>query len=189
MRVFDGSWSISDGHVRLELTPGECLEIEVSGGASVRLSGVREDEEVLLHQAEEFKVRIAETGFQEAHLICSDPFAYRCKAVRVQDGEPLNNENPPDPPLPGADNLVAQFHRLVKENARRDAAPYLDPEDLPFGNRYVVDEENEDFEEEVVFKFEARKKAETEEASEEEPDPAAAAAEPPPDGDEAQSVG
>lgn len=86
-------------------------------------------------------------------------FGFRYRALERQAADPLNDEDPPAPPLPGADNLVAQMHRIAKEHSRRHSPPYLDPEELPFANRYTIAEDDEQFEEEI-FAFQRKRKEE-----------------------------
>lgn len=170
MRVFDASWQYGEGTLELELPPvaRAYLVVQVSCTEPVTLLGMREGKAIPLQTGPQWRARIKASDFEAFALSGSVPFGYSVQARELQDGDPINDEDPPAAPMPGADNLVAQFHRMLRDNARRNAAPYMDPEELPFSTRYEV-EDNDRFEEDDlrIAQAEAKKrKAEAKKAEE-----------------------
>lgn len=178
MLVFDERWQRATSQITIAIPLRGLVQVQVSGEAQVQMQGLRGQEKVPLKVGQEWRVRLKADDFNAITLKSSKPFGYSHQVIELQDGEPLNDEDPPAPPLPGADNLVAQFHRLVRDNARLGAGPYMDPEDLgPLASRYEIDEDDQRFEEEIVSdlqqKREERKRKKAEEKAQAQPHSAA----------------
>lgn len=151
MQDFDHDWNSSKQPVTFEPEKGR-TEITVSCAKPVELRGVREDgSSVLLHSGTSFRLVATFRSYPSVVLRsqANTEFGYRVRHDPRQDGEPLNHDNPPAPPLPGNDNMLLQVKRIIQDEMRRNRPPVLDPEDLPFSNRYMVDEDDERFEEEL----------------------------------------
>ena len=183
MLVFDATeWQAGKGREKIALSEIHQIEISVSCTQDVQLFGVSEDKTVPLKIGREFRIRCKTKGFLHLELKGKPQveFGYRIRTIERQDGEPLNSDNPPDPPMPGQDNLLLQMRRIMNENMRRDRPPVLEPEGLgPFGTRYEVDEDDYRFEEDIAF--EAQQAREQSEVSDPPEPPPPAAAEPPPE--------
>jgi hypothetical protein len=57
--------------------------------------------------------------------------------------------------MPGQDNLLLAVRRILRAEADRNRPPVMDPEDLPWADRYVIDEDDERFEEELALEAKA----------------------------------
>lgn len=188
MQVFDEKWQLATSPVKIE-TPGDTqITLRATGTKDVEVYGVPEGKKasVPLKIGRELTVRIRSTAFSAVTLKSEEPFGYAFETRSMQRADPLNDDDPPAPPLPGADNLVAQVHRMMRDNARRNRDPYLDPEALPWQNRYTLEEDDEElFEEELAARKAAKlskqkpEEGEMLEPDEPRPEPATAAAEPP----------
>lgn len=171
-------WQAASKETRLELDTRHSIQVQVSCNQDVQLLGVREKAEIPLKVGREFRVKMASEGFEAIILRGTDKitYGYCLKEMPRQDGEPLNNLNPPSPPLPGDDNLLLQIRNIARQEMMRTRMPNLDPEDLPFFDRYEIPEdEDELFEEEIIqSQQKSRKSKLPDESSDDPPDPPAA---------------
>lgn len=153
MHRFDEDWDSSKTPVTIGILDGEEVEATWSSTGDVKLEGRRDERWILLNSGRgTHRVRGKYHGFSELRLRGSGQveFGFRFRRIVRQDGEPLNSDNPPAPPLPGSDNFLLQVRRIMRQELKRKIGPYLEPEELPFGDRYVIDEDDERFEEELA---------------------------------------
>lgn len=149
MQVFNENWKAAKGETRISLDARHHIQIQVSCTQDVQLLGLRGKEEIPLKIGREFRIRAQTKGFDALVLKGATEYGYSVLDIPRQDGEPLNDDNPPAPPMPGANNLIAQMQRLMRDEFNRHRPPVLDPEDLPWQERYVIDDDDYDFEEEI----------------------------------------
>lgn len=169
MRVFNADeWHVGMGVVSIETAPVQSLDLSVSCTEAVEVYGMREGAEhaVLLHVtkgSETFRAKFK--GFVSIDLYGPDKveFGYRAITRVMQDGEPIDHENPPAPPAPNPKNMLAQIRQLMRDEFTRNRLHLLEPEELPFADRYLVDEDDYDFEEERGAKALAARKRKREE--------------------------
>lgn len=153
MQVFDDGWASSVGPVQFEPQQGGQTTVHVSCTDPVELRGVREDgSTVLLHAGTSFRLVASFRSYVGCLLRSRNEveFGYKVAFDPRQQGEPLNDDNPPSPPMPGANNILAQVRRMMRQEFDRQRMPLLDPENLPFADRYSIDDDDEDFEEEIA---------------------------------------
>ena len=178
MLVYDsGEWTVGKNKVTVDLGEIHQVEVKVSCLQDVQMLGLRQAkgktiklEKVPLKVGREFTERMKLKGFHAIELVGKKNvnYGFRITEIPRQDGEPLNNDNPPEVPMPGADNLVAQFHNMMRENARQNSL-LLEPEDLPFGEKYVVDDDDHEFEEDIFQRLQEESQKAEEERQKEEP--------------------
>ena len=137
-------WEISDGHREYEIT--------VTSQAPVQLRGIMLDsgDHHLLRSGADWRLRLRATGYD---LLCltspsGKEFGYRVREITRQAGEPINHDDPPAAPMP-ANNLLSQIRNMMRDEFQRSQGRLLEPEQLPFANRYEVDDDDELFEEEI----------------------------------------
>ena len=140
MLAFNQDWAAGNGRVEIEIARSHEVKIWVSCTKTVQLRGLRGSEEVPLKTGSEFTLRAKVQGFTKLVLIGTGrtPFGYRVLETEKQYGEPINNENPPSPPMPNNSNLLLQMQNIFREERKSKSAPYMDPEDLPFQHRYTM---------------------------------------------------
>lgn len=173
MQVFDNEWASTKDPVTWECLPNSQSEVRVSCTSNVELRGIRDDgTSVLLHAGSVFRITAYFRGYRELLLRGSgDEFGYRVRQIPRQDGEPLNKDNPPAPPVPGNDNLLLQVRRIMRAEFDRNRAPYLDPEDFPQAGRYEIEDDDYLFEEEIGQQRLAEREREAQPASQPDPGP------------------
>lgn len=123
--------------------------IEVNGETNVELAGkVSQDGEwVTLRSGAHMNFKPKFEGFSFLRLKSPKAFSMRLRHIARQNGEPINHENPPAPPMPGANNLVAQFQRMLKDHAKARRGNMLEPDGLP--SLYEMDEDDGLWEEDM----------------------------------------
>lgn len=194
MLVYDAeNWNAAKGKKKIEIEPCHHIEVRVSSTKDVQVLGVRSSEEIPLKIGREFKLKAKARGFDAIILKGTGQTQYGFMIVHHarRDQDATSPDNPPAPPMPGANNLIAQMRQVAQQEMARNRMPVMDPEDLPFSNRYLVDDDDYDFEEELVEKArlasqqqdEAEPGGETLEP-ETEPQPLAAPEAPPQPGEE-----
>lgn len=190
MQAFDENWTAEEGKTEIDLGEKAQVQINVSCTQDVQVLGVRGQEKIPLKIGREYRFKVR-TGSFEKLIIQGKPktpYGLRIQYFEMQDGEPINDDNPPAPPMPGADNLLLQMRQIVQAEMKRNSSPVLDPEDLPFASRYEVDDEDYDFEEEILLASQQSAEADGEtDPPVAEPQPHSAA-EPPADGEEPPPV-
>lgn len=152
MLVFDArDWNAAKGQTAILTGSRKEIELHVSCTKEVRLLGVSEGKKIPLHSGTTFRVRAKAEGFDSLILVGTGQteYGYSLRDIARQDGEPIDHENPPAAPMPGQDNLLLAMRRIMQEEMRRNRAPVMDPEDLPWSTRYEVDEDDFEFEEEM----------------------------------------
>lgn len=191
MPVYDANeWYTSNEPVHIDIDERHHIEISVSCTKEVQLLGlVNGERKIPLHIGKQFRIRSATKGFEALQLkgVGKTYFGYRVREMPRQDGEALNNENPPSPPMPGTDdNLVLKLQKMVRQQAREHRMPVMEPEGDGFEDRYGIEDDDEDFEEEIFLAHVKAKKdakiAEAKEAADlasEKAEPTATAEEPP----------
>lgn len=145
------NWASSKEPVSFDPEPGK-TEVRVSCSKPVEIRGIKPDgSSVLLHSGTSFRLVATFRSFSSVVLRGSGKteFGYSILHDARQDGEPIDHRDPPAPPMPGADNLLLQVKRIIQNEMRANRPPVLEPEDLPFANRYMVDDDDERFEEEL----------------------------------------
>lgn len=167
MQAFKSSdWQAVEKTYELEVYPRHFVEAQVSCTQTVTLQGVlvletdngETEIKVPLMSGNQFRFKETVSGFVRLIFQAEVPFGLRLIDRPKQDGEPLTHENPPPPPLPGADNLVARIQRIMRDQANASRPPRLDPEDMPLARRYMVADDDEDFEEEMLAKAQKARK-------------------------------
>lgn len=153
MLEFDGDWRSSVSLVERPVPASQEVEVRVSCAKVVSLYGRFEGGKwVMLHsEAGSWRVR-AKFNFDHLRLQGDGKheFGYRFRDMDRTGAEPVDDSRPADPPLPGKDNILLQVRRIMRQEFERNRAPYLEPEELPYGDRYVIDEDDERFEEEIA---------------------------------------
>jgi hypothetical protein len=157
VQVFDDAWASTDQPHEWPIEPFSQYRIEVNSLDPVDLRGLRDGEWVLLHTGPRWGISPKFLGFESLRLSSSTgiEYGFKCRQIFRQDGEPLNDDNPPAPPMPGQDNLLLAVRRILRAEAERNRPPVMDPEDLPWADRYVIDEDDERFEEELALEAKA----------------------------------
>ena len=152
-------WQLGKNKTAIAVENRHQIEIRVSCTQDVQVLGVRGSEEIPIKIGRDFRFKAKTEGFEKLVLKGkpSTEYGYSVREISRQDAEALNDDNPPAPPMPGANNLIAQMRRIAAEEARANRTPVLEPEDLPFGDKYVIEEDDYDFEEEI---FASRQKEE-----------------------------
>ena len=150
MRVYKAKqWRTAKTQVTIPIGKNTNVDIEVQGFEPIHLYGMIGGQKMPLKSGGGFRFRGKLQGFSALRLETVEgiSFGYSNNSRQLQEGEPLNDDNPPDPPMPRR-NLLAQIREQVQGPAPR-AAPRstMEPEDdLP--NRYEVGEDYDLFEEE-----------------------------------------
>lgn len=152
MLVFDANeWRVGRGKVQVEASSRHQIEVCVSCTQDVQLLGLCEKAETPLKVGREFRVRAQTKGF-DALVLKGKPnceFGYRVRMIERQDGERVDRSDPPAPPMPSNNNLLLQIKNLVNQEMRRNSTPVLEPEDLPWADRYSVEDDDYRFEEDL----------------------------------------
>lgn len=153
-------WSVAKGSRKIELTERHYLEVRVSCTKMVTVYGVSGQKKVPLQSGTQFRCRARTTGFTHVEIkgTGQTEFGYTTRQIPIQDGEPLTHEKPAAPPLPSATNLVAQIARTIRQEMRYQRDPVMEPEDHPFATRYEVDDDDFEFEEDIVERTRREKK-------------------------------
>lgn len=153
MLVYNAEWKAGRGTRLLDLQlPGEAV-IQVSSVKPVTLQALRDGSWVPLHTGTTFKVSAKFESFEKARLVGTgqSEYGYRCHLMVRQNGEPLDDADPPAPPMPGEGaNMLLKIRAMMREEFKRNRTPILEPEDLPFANRYEVEWDDERFEEDLL---------------------------------------
>lgn len=151
MQEFNHDWQ-SAKSIEWEIKPKYRCDIRVSCTHDVRLEGQKIGLPgwILLHSASTFRIKPLFEGFEKLRLIGDQEFGFWVRDMPVQDGEPLNDENPPSPPMPGDDNLLLQMKRMMRAEMMRNRSPVLEPENLPMSEQYAIDDDDYRFEEEIM---------------------------------------
>lgn len=141
--------STAKGRQRIPLSGKTRVNLKITSQRPVQLFAMRGGEAHFLETGTDFTFK-AQLLFYDALVLKGTgqtAYHYRLGTKDLQQGEPLDHESPPAPPLPGADNLVAQFNRMLRDQSK---VPYLEPEEFHMADRYLIDEEDERFEEEIL---------------------------------------
>lgn len=166
MRDFNAEeWNAAKGTRKIELSAVHFIEITVSCSKAVQLLGVRGDKKVPFQSGNSFRFRGKVQGFDYLELkgTGQTEFGWRLRELPRQDGEPLNHDNPPAPPMPGNENMLLAMRRIFQQELRRNRSPVMEPEDLP--DRYSIDDDDWEFEEELAERLQAERQAREAEAS------------------------
>jgi len=159
-------WATVSREISFPVSENHYIEIWLVGTETISLHGLHEDKKTapsLLASGTSYRFKKRLTGFREVKVTSASPFSYQISEVALQVGEPINDDNPPAPPLPGS-NLLAQMRALFANEFARNRPVMLDPDELPFADRYLVDDDDQDFEEEIHAKRVAAAKAQAEAA-------------------------
>lgn len=185
MPDYKNEWLVSKATKKIPTSNAHQLEISVSCTQDVQLFGVRGSEKVPLKIGREWRFKTRVKGFDRLELKGKPAveYGYRVVSRPVQDGEPLNSDNPPAVPLDTGDNLLLQVKRLMRDEFNRNRSPVLEPEDLPWASRYEIDDDDFDFEEEIHSSQQKSEPAQNPDPDPEATQPPLAAAEPPPQSD------
>lgn len=162
MLVYDAfEWRKGVGKTVVPSTNVHQVEILVSCSKEVQVFGMCKGEAIPLKVGKEFRFKAKALGFESFVLSGTGQteYGFRVKELARQDGEPLNADNPPAPPLPRSDNLVQKLHSIMRENARRQRLPVLEPDSDFFSMRYAIEEDDGEFEEEIIERLKAEKAA------------------------------
>lgn len=152
MQVFNAHLlTTSKGSVQIPLDEKHSILLQVASLKDVKLYGLSEGKKVLLKAGQAIRLRFKTQGFHTLELkgTGETEFTYQIEERNMHDGEPLDDENPPAVPMPKAGNLLLEMRALIDNEAARTRTPILDPEDLPWAERYVIDDDDMDFEEEI----------------------------------------
>jgi len=159
-------WVTVSSAISFSITEKHYIELWLVGTETVSVHGLHQDKKTppaLLASGTSFRFKKALTGFREVKVTSASPFSYQVSQAPLQNGDPLNDDDPPAPPLPGS-NLLAQMRALFANEFARNRPVMLDPDELPFADRYLVEDDDQDFEEEIHAKRVAAAKAKQEEA-------------------------
>ncbi len=169
MQDYNETWLASSAPISISTDLAAYIEIRVSSAKDCQLFGLRDKTKIPLKIGREFRIRCRTKNFDSLLLSGTGKtsFGYTINQAPLQNGEALNSDNPPSPPIPNSDNLVLQMRNLIDSNNRHSRMPVLDPEELPFSTRYEVDEPDDGseimFEEDIFIsqqKAAAKAKAE-----------------------------
>lgn len=183
MQRFNEDWKVADGEVSISLFDKALVKVEVSCIHPVEVFGVRGDQEIPFGSVQVGLRRFKAEGFASLILRAPVSFAYYFLQKRLQKGDPINNDTPPAPPMPQPTNLVQQIQNIMREQHRQARPPVMENSFDVFQDRYTIDEDDHDFEEDIA----ARLKAENEAPADPPPEPPADPVDPgkkPPEGDE-----
>lgn len=165
MRGFrSNEWVTVAKEISFDISENEYVELWVVGTEQVAVHALPGDQEgppVLLQTGTQYRIRRRLEGFQAVRVTSPSPFSYQVSQVSLQVGEPINDDDPPAPPLPGS-NLLAQMRQLFANEFARNRPVMLDPDELPFADRYLVEDDDLDFEEELAAKRAAARKKKAE---------------------------
>lgn len=189
MPDFKNEWLVSKATTKIPISSAHQLEISVSCAQDVQLFGVRGSEKIPLKIGREWRFKTKVKGFDRFELKgkTATDYGYRVVSRPIQDGEPLNSDNPPAVPLDTGDNLLLQVKRLMRDEFNRNRSPVLEPEELPWATRYEVEEDDYDFEEELLASKQKSSPNQNPDPDAEATQPPPAAAEPPPQSEDATS--
>lgn len=146
-------WKVAKKSVEIPLDETiQFVQIRVSCIENVTLYGLFGKTKVPLQNGPQYRCRAKVQNFEALRLeVKSDiEFGYTFDQLPRQDGEPIDHENPPALEMPGATNMVAQIQSMIRAEAKRNRLPVGEPEDLPGSGRYDIEEDDYEFEEELI---------------------------------------
>lgn len=144
--------------VIFELVSTGEVKVKASSQGTLQLLAVSEGSSVPLVTSqninEKFRLSSAFSSLVLKVVGHKKPFGYCIEERIVQYADPLDDQEPPAVPEPNANNLVAQVHRLLKAQAKSGRVPVLEPDvdGDPWSLRYLIDDDDMDFEEELAEK-------------------------------------
>lgn len=150
MRCFDETWSHSSGETQIDLEGRSAVTVQASGSNEVQVHGLRDGAPVLLFSGRTFKKHFTLENFDQVALTSSAPFGYSCTIKARPRYEPMNDLDPPAPPIRPT-NLLDQIRQSVlgmKPEAPRRST--MESELEEYQDRYAVDDDDFRFEEEIA---------------------------------------
>lgn len=165
MRVFN----VAKGEVTVPLESTREIRVQASGKNEIVLYGMCEKTRIPLETGKNirFKGTLSE-DFDAVKLVAhgKSEFGFMVHERLITEPE-LSDEDPPLPVMPQSDNLVAKIHRIARQQSSLARGTLEPDDDVPWFNRYVVDDDDWDFEEELSAKASSSQQA-SEEADPEE---------------------
>jgi hypothetical protein len=145
-------WAVSKGQIKVPFDQfRHYVKIEVTSQKPVTVFGLRGEEEIPLQTGVSVSAKILTEGW-DALIVKGTgqtPFGFQIHSTARQDGEEINDDDPPAVPLPNNSNLLLQLRNALREEGNRHTFR-LEPEDLPGAARYAIDDEDYDFEEDIL---------------------------------------
>lgn len=165
MLVFDGSWNVGKREIKVKIPPHASVKVRYSSTKQIQVLGVRSGKKIPLEIGLQGQFKAKAKGFEEVIIrgTGETEFGYSVDIQERQLGEPLNDDDPPAIPLKQPDNLVQAIMRQANEFNRQFRHARLEPEDLPGANRHMIDDDDWDFEEELVARHSSSQQKEEQE--------------------------
>lgn len=144
-------FKLAQGEIVIPLTGTREILVFASAKTELILSGLLGRTPIPLESGKNirFKGRLDEKFDQvkiQSHG--KSPFGYSFQERQVTEPV-LNDEEPPAVSLDTPDNLVAKINRVFAQERQTGLGTLEPDEDLPFHQRYYVDDEDWEFEEEI----------------------------------------
>lgn len=145
------AWKVGKNRLARPLGARCAVTLKVSCTAAVQVRLVQGSEEVPIKTGSEFTIRFKTREAEQLIIEGTKDveYGYSLELRDLQDGDPINDQDPPAPPMPGNSNLLLQMRNIMRQEMRRSQQPVFDPEDLPGAGRYEIDDEDYYFEEEI----------------------------------------
>lgn len=145
-------WQRAVGKTTIDVEERHYIQIQVSCSQDVQVFGVSKEAEIPLKIGREFKFKAKTAGLDQVIIKGkpATPYGLCIKHRAIQDGDPIDHENPPSPPIPGEGNMLLKIRSIMQQQARNNRQPVLEPEDLPFATRYEIEDDDDRFEEEII---------------------------------------
>jgi len=147
-------YKIAKGEVIITLKGTGRVKIQASSKKPITLYGVSTSKEEIPFRFGEnitFNETLS-TDFTAIKLQVHGqvPIGYSFHEADSCRADPLNDQDPPAIPELTANNLVAQVHRMLRDNAKANRRAVLEPDDdHAWSQRYTIDEDDYRFEEEI----------------------------------------
>lgn len=142
-------FKLGKGSVTIPLESTGQIKVRASSKKEITLWAVSGSEEIPIAHGCTLDLKetlSAEFDSVKLSVYGQGTFGYWIEERMIRGHDPLNDDDPPALPEPKADNLVAQLHRMMK-NQSRNGVTVLEPDsDNPFLNRYVIDDNDFSFE-------------------------------------------
>lgn len=147
MRVYN----VAKGEVTIPLESTREIRVQASGKNELVLYGMCEKARIPLETGKNirFKGTLSE-DFDAVKLVAhgKSEFGYMIHERLITEPE-LSDEDPPLPVSPVSDNLVAKMHRIARQQSGLARGTLEPDDDVPWYNRYVIEDDDWDFEEEI----------------------------------------
>lgn len=155
-------FKLGHGSVTLPLESSGDFKVVASSKQAITVFAVSGKEKIPIANGTslDFRQKLSpEFSAVEISVHGNSAFGYWFQEHQKQGFETLNDLDPPALPEPRADNLVAKLHHELRQLRRMNSPARLEPEFDSWSNRYQIEHDDFDFEEEIAARAHSQQMA------------------------------